>query len=128
MKPLPTLLYFGLLIMGIGIVMIAFPGIFYMILELPNSAATTLFMRFFGVLLFLEGFFFVGARHTADVRVIKTFYIGSIIADTAMGLLSLEAASSHTVNFIGYFFAFLFFLFVTIYIIALIPLHRATRV
>lgn len=128
MKSNNVLVAFGLFTIFMGIGLFFFPPLFYFLLGVPAAAATTLFMRFFGVLLFLEGVFFYGSRKTADLRVIKSFYFGSIIADCVMGLLSLDAAYNGVVNSLGYAFSALFFIFALIYWLAYLPLKKATTV
>lgn len=128
MKTDRLLLSFGLFTFSMGVGLFFFPWLFYLILAVQPLTATTLFMRFFGVLLLLEGFYFIRSRKSADLRVIKTFYLGSTMADFLMAFISLDAAHSGVVNFFGYIFAGLFLVFALVYGSAYLSLRRKTAV
>lgn len=122
MKPL--LIFFGIFTLLMGFVMAFLPDFILSLIAVRDNTLAALFLRLFGAMIFYNGVVFLGSRNTVDLRVLRSYCLGSILTDGFCAATIFIAARSGQIAGLAYPFAGVFALFAAIYLYALIRLPR----
>lgn len=120
----PILIFFGIFTLVMGIVMALLPNFILSLIAVHQNLQAELFLRLFGAMIFYNGVIFIGSRNTVDLRVLRSYCLGSILTDGFCAVAIFLFARSGAIGGLAYLFSGVFALFAIIYLIALLRLPK----
>lgn len=124
MKIKPVLIFFGVFTFLMGLIMAFLPNIILKMVVVQNNPTAELFLRLFGAMIFYNGVVFLGSRNTVDLRVLRSFCLGSILTDGFCAVALYLGAQAGIVAGLAFVFSGIFALFCLIYLVTLLRLPR----
>lgn len=100
------------------------PNFILGLIAVQQNPQAELFLRLFGAMIFYNGVVFLGSRNTVDLRVLRSFCVGSIFTDGFCAVGIFLYARSGAISGFAYAFSGVFALFALIYLVTLLRLPR----